>query len=147
VLFTVEGRGEEKRCYSCTRTGADSFFAGMVEGRGGDKRCFSATRPGANCSEYGGRAGWRETVFFSHTHRRPQYFGIEIKRGGIERCSFRTCVKDGCYGDVYGTSCLVRGHLLLGYVLYPLLREYVLLAMCTGTVPLAARVCRYCLRR
>jgi hypothetical protein len=36
VLFTVEERGEEKRCFSCTRTGADSFL--LVWWKGGVER-------------------------------------------------------------------------------------------------------------
>jgi hypothetical protein len=71
VLFTVEGRGELKRCFSCTRTGADSFllvwWKGGVErngvslphapepnvlstvaGRGGENRCIVRTRIGGH---------------------------------------------------------------------------------------------------
>jgi hypothetical protein len=59
MLFTVVGRGEEKRCFSCTRTGADSFC------------------------QYGGRAGWRDTVFLCHTHR-SQLF-LVWWQGGVER--------------------------------------------------------------
>jgi hypothetical protein len=71
VLFTVEGRGELKRCFSCTRTGAYSFllvwWKGGVErncvslphapepnvlstvaGRGGENRCIVRTRTGGH---------------------------------------------------------------------------------------------------
>jgi hypothetical protein len=57
-------------------------FCFMVEGRGGEERCSSRTRTGASTVvSYGGRAGWKRTVFFSHTYR-SQYFRMVEGRGG-----------------------------------------------------------------
>jgi hypothetical protein len=109
VLFTVEGRGEGKRFFSCTRTRADSFL--LVWWKGGVER----------------------TVFLCHTHRSQLFlvwwqggverygvflahapeatvFGYRNRKRWNERCSFRTCVIDVYYGDnffceAYGTAC------------------------------------------
>ncbi len=103
MLFTVEGRGEGKLVFSCTRTRADSFL--LVWWKGGVERNGVSLPHAPEPIVLSMVAGWRETGLFSHMHRRLKYFCIEIGKGGIERCSSRTCVIDVNYGDVYGTSC------------------------------------------